>query len=138
MHTPFVPFSVLFANAVQSFDRNDLYRIEKFAASLKPETEETGSSTHPHRLYELLSQAARLYLDSNNVSSMPTSTETEVPDIYKTAPFPVSSEHVDDASDIATGGLGPLEEGDFSMTEFSDWYYGNQQLMNLLDGDVQF
>ncbi|KAF2463340.1 uncharacterized protein BDR25DRAFT_384650 [Lindgomyces ingoldianus] len=65
LHTPFVPFSILFTRAVQVFDAADLARLDCFATSLHPEAASHESATQPYRLYELLCQAARLYLGSN-------------------------------------------------------------------------
>ncbi|TAQ88823.1 hypothetical protein B7494_g2840 [Chlorociboria aeruginascens] len=64
LHTPFVPFNILFTRTIQLLDITDLARLDRFAASFKPEVASLGLTTYPYRLYELLCQAARLYAPS--------------------------------------------------------------------------
>ncbi|KAI1414111.1 hypothetical protein F5Y13DRAFT_179093 [Hypoxylon sp. FL1857] len=119
LHSPFVPFSILFTHAVQLLDYTDLARLDRFAASLKPEEGSADSATHPYRLYELLCQAARFYVESNTSS-------------FPGAENPLNSldqfDFVQFEADI----------GNSQNSGLSDWYYGNQQIMNLLDEDVMF
>ncbi|KAF5234641.1 hypothetical protein FANTH_11993 [Fusarium anthophilum] len=60
LHTPFFPFSIVFAHAVRYSIAEDLDRLDRFASSFKSESSHSEPVTHPHRLYELLSKAARL------------------------------------------------------------------------------
>ncbi|KAI0384226.1 hypothetical protein F5Y04DRAFT_238591 [Hypomontagnella monticulosa] len=130
LHTPFVPFGILFTRSVQLLDAADLVRLERFAASLQPETASSESITHPYRLYELLCQTARLYIDSHTFSS-PTDV-TDLPDSVGQFDF------VQFGMDAGVTLDGALDIPDFQADELSDWYYGNQQLMNLLDDDARF
>ena len=111
VHVPFIPFNVLFHHTVQSKNFEDLERLESFAASLKPETVSEESSTHPHRLYGLLCKAVRLYIGKSRVA---------------TSSIPEDVQVIDEV--VARSGL---EDG----IDFSDWYYGNQEMMGWLDGD---
>ncbi|KAF4979130.1 hypothetical protein FZEAL_4620 [Fusarium zealandicum] len=131
MHTPFVPFTLLFTRTVQLFDYDDLSRLERFAASLKPDAADVQAITHPHRLYELLCQAARLYIDANLYSAL----NNEASTMTDTA-FSSSLEHLDMTAE--SGDLMQSFSADYSSLDFTDWYYGNQQLMTLLDGDMTF
>jgi len=131
VHTPFVPFSILFTHAVQFLDTADLARLERFTATLQPDDSSPESITHPHRLYELLCQAARLHIDSNVASTDLT--------------VAISSEDALHEFDFTDFGVEEgatanetLEAGDPHMYGLSDWYYGNQQIMSLLDDDVVF
>lgn len=124
LHTPFVPFSIVFTNSVQALDLKDLERLEMFASSLKSEPGDTEASTHPHRLYDLLCQAARFYIDSKVSQSI--STE------------PVGWSNSDTAFSASGFEMQPFEEGDFPMFDLGDWYNGNQQLMSLLDERIIF
>ncbi|KAM5349179.1 hypothetical protein ACJ41O_009002 [Fusarium nematophilum] len=128
LHTPFVPFSILFTRAVQLLDLDDLSRLERFAASLKPEAG-TESPTHPHRLYELLSQAARLYIDSKLASSLPST--------FDLASFPDVSDYPEMMTETGTA-MQAFEPSDYPMFDLGDWYYGNQHLMSLLDEHAMF
>jgi hypothetical protein len=112
LHTPFVPFTVLYTRAVQLLDREDLSRLDAFAASLKSSA---GTDTHS-RLYELLCQSARMYIDSN----------LSLNDFSQ-------SQSLDFDSEI----LRAEELDDASLFGAADWYYGNQ-LMSVLDDDVRF
>jgi hypothetical protein len=128
MHIPFIPFSILFTHAVQFLDLADLERLDTFAASLKPDTVDGQESiTHPHKLYELLCQAARLYVDSRNPS------------------FPKDSTLIPENLDIfglSTFGTEPggAESENFHMSSLqtlglNDWYHNNQQIMHLMNED---
>ncbi|KAI1105790.1 hypothetical protein F4804DRAFT_340971 [Jackrogersella minutella] len=131
LHTPFVPFSILFTRAVQLLDFADLDRLDRFAVSLKPETACADSITHPYRLYELLCQAARLYIESNaSASSLDMS--------LANAPSASLAEFDFTPFGIETGTV-PNETLEVSETvALGEWYYNNQQLMSLLDEDVMF
>jgi hypothetical protein len=128
MHIPFVPFSILFTHAVQFLDLADLERLDTFAASLKPDTVDGQESiTHPHKLYKLLCQAARLYVESRNPS------------------FPEDSTLIPENLDIfglPTFGTEPgdAESENFHMSSLqtlglNDWYHNNQQIMHLMNED---
>ncbi len=133
MHTPFVPFSILFARAVQLFDVDDLARLDRFAASLKPEQTATQPVTHPYRLYELLCRAARLYIETNNPSSVtdPSLDQNFISpaDAFYFARFDMEA---------GTAVNESLLSRDSQADRLGDWYFGNQQLMSLLDEDVMF
>ncbi|KAI1733607.1 fungal-specific transcription factor domain-containing protein [Xylaria scruposa] len=70
LHTPFVPFSVLFTRAVQLSDDTDLRYLDRFSESLQHGEPSSESITHPYRLYSLLCQAARLYIKQNADTSV--------------------------------------------------------------------
>lgn len=130
MHTPFVPFSILFTRAVQFLDLADLALLDRFATSLKPGEAAQESSTHPYRLYELLCQTARLYINSRTSSLMSSTLTSDLTTL------------LDDSALLgmglvaAEGGTSEFDES--QMYGLSDWYYDNQQLMNLMDSDVNF
>jgi hypothetical protein len=131
LHTPFIPFSILFTQAVQLLDRTDLARIERFAASLKPESDVPASPTHPYRIYELLSRTARLYVESHTQSLPGQSALTQI--------LPVSLSDFDLSNlEMGTGSTAnnALDVEDHEIDGLSDWYYSNQQIMNLMDEDV--
>lgn len=129
---PFVPFSILFTRAIQLWDTDDLTRLEGFAASLRPEQASNGPNTSFHRLYELLCQAARLYINANipylNThhaipSSISDSLDTELTNLSTEAGVSENS---------------TVQPTAFPAYELSDWYLGNQQLMSILDDDIMF
>ncbi|KZL68094.1 fungal specific transcription factor, partial [Colletotrichum incanum] len=126
IHVPFVPFSIIFTCVVRTYNFEDLALLERFAASLKPDTTGENSPTHPYRLYNLLCQAARLYITRAQFSAsglnMSRIDSTLLTDF--------------EASQFFAETEGPIEEfgnPDLLMCDASDWYQGNQQLINLLD-----
>lgn len=127
MHGPFVPFSVLFTRAVQHLDVADLARLDQFAASLQSEENSPGSITHPYRLYELLCQSARLYFDHSSAPADLTLTN----DLHN----PINEFDLEySAVDSGVSASRNFSEG----VALSDWYYGNQQIMNLFEEDEIF
>lgn len=176
LHTPFIPFSILFTQAVQRLDQSDLARVERFAESLKPETGTPASPKHPYRIYQLLSRTARLCVDSQiqvqdqvqnhdaqftmPLGFTPASSATPLPSPLEAGfEFPPhdfgaavevalagsSSAHptmtTTTTDNEGVGGLSNLDMGDLSFQVdggdgLSDWYYNNQQIMNLMDEDA--
>ena len=136
LQVPFVPFSILFTRAIRLAGHDELSRLEDFSASLQPEASSSTLSesvTHPCRLYTLLCQAARMYIGP----SIQQQQQQNPPTADPTLVHPDSFEHfsVVDFGERTDGATGA---GDFNSYGLSDWYYGNQQLMQLLDEDVMF
>ncbi|GKT63934.1 fungal specific transcription factor domain protein [Colletotrichum tofieldiae] len=126
IHVPFIPFSIIFTCVVRTFNFEDLALLERFAASLKPETTGEDSPTHPYRLYDLLCQAARLYITKAQFSaSGPTMARN---DSTLSTDFEASQFFAE-----AAGSIEEFGNSDLLMFDASDWYQGNQQLISLLD-----
>lgn len=111
---PFIPFSILFNRTIQVSDREDLAKLEQFAASLRPGEGVTDSATHPYRLYKLLCQAARIHIDSTPSTASDLSEQAfAVPEMFDgLGPDIVSSE-----LDLNTDSF----MDDLTMSNFSDW-----------------
>lgn len=132
LHTPFIPYSVVFTCAVQLSDDNDLARLDRFAKSLTPQDHDAESLTHPHRLYELLSQAARLCVGSgSNLLSLPAN--VTVSNFSPRMEVEGGGDNIQQVHVART-----FESIDDSMFDLIDWYSGNQQLMSLLDESILF
>lgn len=69
LHTPFVPFIILFCYSIQCSDENELSRLESFTASLQPATSPSESVRGPHRLFRVLCRVARQYIKTNSTSN---------------------------------------------------------------------
>ncbi|KAJ3459334.1 hypothetical protein MRS44_015407 [Fusarium solani] len=132
LNTPFVPFSILFAHAIEKLDMDDFARLERFAASLKLEAADTEPLTHPHRLYELLCKAGRLHISSNTLSSQ--LGDALDPNMLATL---ASTEPMGIMTETGMAMQGPDYYGDY-MLDLGGWYHDNQQLMSLLDEDFMF
>ncbi|KAI1750974.1 fungal-specific transcription factor domain-containing protein [Xylaria castorea] len=130
LHTPFVPFSVLFTRAVQLSDSADLHLLDRFSESLQQGEPSSDSITHPYRLYSLLCQAARLYIKQSPSTPLDGIDMGTVDpwSVFDFAAFGNGAGNGADGSDLSQ----PLSHG------LSHWFYGNQQLMGLLDDDVMF
>lgn len=133
MHGPFVPFSILFTRAVQLLDVADLARIDHFAASLQPETTWPESITHPYRLYRLLCRGARLCFDLHTpYSPADPIVNPNLPDSSSGLDF------VNFGMEAVAATTGTAEASGAHTGQLSDWYYGNQQIMSLLEDDIMF
>ncbi|WAO96393.1 Zn(2)-C6 fungal-type domain-containing protein [Fusarium falciforme] len=132
LNTPFVPFSILFTHAIEKLDMDDFARLERFSASLKLEAADTEPPTHPHRLYELLCKAGRLYISSNTLSSQ--LGDALDPNMLATL---ASTEPMGIMTETGMVMQGPDYYGDY-MLDLGGWYHDNQQLMSLLDEDFMF
>lgn len=127
-HTQFVPFSILFTRAIQILDITDLPRLDSFAASFQPEAASPEMITHPFRLYELLCQAVRLYIDPG----IPYSPDSSI----LSGETPESLAKFDFGQfglEMETGVDETLDASENQSLDLSGWYYSNQQMMNLMD-----
>lgn len=107
--------------------------MDRFAASLYPEAHPPEATTHPRRLYGLLCQAARLYVDANTASLV---TNPVLPQSFPSAFGQLDFTQFDaDAGGVANMASVP---GGSQVYGLSNWLYENQQLMGLLDEDVMF
>jgi hypothetical protein len=125
---PFVPFIIIVTNAVHSSDIEDLARLEAFVQTLKPSDASPVTSTHPYRLYGLLCQIARPSVQSSSSRLDPTldnSLLAAFGDVDFSAYFGTTVDQ----------GFAPDED---QLDSLGNWFYNNQQMMNLLDGDATF
>lgn len=131
LYTPFVPFSILFPRTVQLSDLDDLARLERFAASFGPDERSCSSTTQLYQLYQLLSQAARIYIQAKApIFSLNSASSQNLPDL----PEEVDFEHlVMEAQAVANG---TFEVGDSHTPGLSGWDDNNQQLMDLIDDEM--
>jgi hypothetical protein len=125
-----VPFSVLFTRAVQLSDGADLFYLERFSESLQLGGSSAESITHPYRLYKLLCQAARLYIQQSAPAILNEVDPGSV-DPWSVFDFAAFGNEADNGGDTS--------DPDHNLSHgLSHWFYGNQQLMGLLDDDVMF
>ncbi|PLB51963.1 fungal-specific transcription factor domain protein [Aspergillus steynii IBT 23096] len=66
LYSPFVPFIVLFCHIIEVSSYADLERIEEFVASLEPNCALSEAISKMHRLCQVLSTVARLYLEAKS------------------------------------------------------------------------
>ncbi len=126
LHVPFVPFSILFTYAVRLLDVDVLECLDRFAASLQPGATSAESTAQPYRLYTVLCQAARLYIEAHT-SLLPTDPTLILDEscIVPTNTGTTTTADGDSGFDVPAYGL-------------DEWYYGNQQLMDMLEEDFSF
>jgi len=89
------------------------------------------SPTHPHPIYELLSRTARLVIESP-AEPLPT-------DSVLTLPFPVALNDFEFphlGMETAPTANEVLNMEGLQTHSLTDWYYSNQQIMDLMYQDV--
>ena len=133
LYCPFVPFSILFTRAVQLSDVTDLNRLDRFADSLQPDMTPSEAITHPYRLYKLLCQAIRLYLDLDT-ASWPADPSM----IHNLTDLSAEFDFVH--SEIEAGAIAdePLEAAGLQTNGLYDWWHDSQQIMGLPSEDAMF
>jgi hypothetical protein len=132
LHTPFFPFSIVFTHAVRYSIEEDFDRLDRFAASLKPESTSAEPATHPHRLYELLSKAARLSAKARPELSQTAESLSSSNDFTMVDP---EAANVTDEIGATDAAIGAEYDGSFHIGE---WFHSNQQFMRLLHEDVPY
>lgn len=136
LQIPFTSFSILFTRAVQLCDLDDLALLERFAASLQPtsvkDDDAPDSALHPHHLYQLLCQAGRLYIESFMQTAMEFDPNPSVASSFRTGSADLL---FSDANVDTIGTECSADFDDVQVSQLSDWFYRNQQMMTLLDSD---
>ncbi|KAH6986377.1 hypothetical protein BKA56DRAFT_613753 [Ilyonectria sp. MPI-CAGE-AT-0026] len=131
LYTPFVPFSILFPRTVQLSDLDDLARLERFATSFGPDEGSCSSTTQLYQLYQLLSQAARIYIQAKApIFPLSSTSSQNLPDLLEEVDFEYL---VMEAQAMANG---TFEVGDSHTPGPSGWDDDNQHLMDLIDDEM--
>ncbi|KAF5549696.1 hypothetical protein FNAPI_7948 [Fusarium napiforme] len=132
LHTPFFPFSIVFTHAVRHSISEDFDRLDKFASSFQSESSHSEPATHPHRLYELLSKAARLSAKASPELSHASGSLSNSSDFTM-----IDTDGINAVDDIGATGAAIGAEYDASF-QIGDWFHSNQQFMRLLHEDVPY
>lgn len=112
-------------------DTDDLDRLDRFAASFKSGTVSHEAITHPHRLYELLSQAARLCVQLGPTPQHDNSMQSTFSDSVMVEPV------ADTPNDTSVEDI-ILPSGQDATFNIGDWFYSNQQFLRLLHEDIAY
>ncbi|KAH7174712.1 uncharacterized protein B0J16DRAFT_418161 [Fusarium flagelliforme] len=131
LHTPFFPFSIVFENAIRHANADDLDRLDRFSASFMSDSVDNEGATHPYRLYELLSQAARLCVQLSPTSAHSSSTAPSSGDMT------MEDLGINNLSDGRAGDV-MLDRGRDELFSIGDWFQGNQQFLQLLHEDISY
>jgi len=100
---------------------SEIELLEVFAASLESRVSvpDSVAAAQPHRLYKLLCEAARWYINTTSTS--------DCEDAHQLQPFTFDEEITDSSSSCPIGALGSNEDW------LGEWFYGNQLVMGVLD-----
>ncbi|KAF4436610.1 hypothetical protein FACUT_6205 [Fusarium acutatum] len=132
LHTPFFPFSIVFTHAVRYSIAEDFDRLDKFASSFKSESSHSEPATHPHRLYELLSKAARLI-----AKACPELSHTST-SLSSSSDFTMIDPEVVNTVDEIAATEAAIWAGYDASFQIGDWFHSNQQFLRLLHDDVPY
>ncbi|KAB8234773.1 hypothetical protein BDV23DRAFT_30138 [Aspergillus alliaceus] len=154
LYSPFVPFIVLFCHVIESSSYADLTRLEDFVNSLQPNCALSEAIAKMHRLCQVLSNVAKLYVEAKAQAQ---TQENEALasvgqefDVYLSALglAPTQAEAGDPRWNGPTPESGPisgdLREGTegqgfppaMLQTTLGSWFSGNQHMMGLLEEDL--
>ncbi|PWY79718.1 fungal-specific transcription factor domain protein [Aspergillus heteromorphus CBS 117.55] len=154
LYAPFVPFIVIFCQAIALSSWDDLARLEDFVASLQPNCFLSESIAKLYQLCQILSNVARLYMEAKaqvqakedgNLASVGQEFDvylsalglapmaTDDGDGQWTTPLPPGSVPGEiramDGQDTGPGAAIP------QTTQLGNWFSGNQHMMGLLEED---
>ncbi|KAL4786954.1 hypothetical protein BJX76DRAFT_364450 [Aspergillus varians] len=156
LYSPFVPFIVLFCHIIEVSSWVDLARLEEFVLSLKPNCELSTAIAKLHRLCQVLSNVARLYVEAKDQALVQedralASVGIEF-DAYLSAlglAMPTDEGDARWATAPSTGmGTGNTMPGEMNypspamphvtqtQTQLGNWFSGNQYMMGLLEEDL--
>jgi hypothetical protein len=118
---------------IQFHDVADLARLKRFTDSLCPDSVGSESITHPHQLYDLLCQAAQLYMRTNALYP-----SEILPSLNEDPLQAAQASLVDNSIEMVMEHAKGFEESISNFDNLDDWFQGNQQLMSLLDENAPF
>ncbi|KAL3470426.1 hypothetical protein BJX99DRAFT_49709 [Aspergillus californicus] len=161
LYSPFVPFIVLFCHIIEVSSWVDLTRLEEFVLSLEPNCSLSTAIFKLHRLCQVLSNVARLYIEAKAqaqtqesqdlasvghefdtyLSALGLAPPTEEGDTRWAAAIPVQAQTQTQAQAQAPNTV-PVEmrypDGNPvpHMSQLGTWFSGNQYMMGLLEEDL--
>ncbi|GMG29669.1 unnamed protein product [Aspergillus oryzae] len=154
MYSPFVPFIVLFCHVIESSSYSDLIRLEDFVNSLQPNCSLSEAVAKMHRLCQVLSNVARLYVEAKAQAQTQENedlasvgqefdvylsalglapTQAEAGDVRWNGPVPVPGPI---PQGLAEGAEGQGFQNTMPPTTLGSWFSGNQHMMGLLEEDL--
>lgn len=154
MYSPFVPFIVLFCHVIESSSYSDLIRLEDFVNSLQPNCSLSEAIAKMHRLCQVLSNVARLYVEAKAQAQTQENedlasvgqefdvylsalglapTQAEAGDVRWNGPVPVPGPI---PQGLAEGAEGQGFQNTMPPTTLGSWFSGNQHMMGLLEEDL--
>lgn len=141
LFAPFVPFIVLFCHTIEVSSRTDLHRLEEFVTSLEPNRGSSEAIDKMHRLCQVLSSVAGLYLEAKaqarTLESDAMASVGQEFDTYLSA-LGLAPAPMEDGE-----GAGQMPEASASSlpntvppSTLGNWYSGNQHMVGLLEEDL--
>jgi hypothetical protein len=135
MHGPFVPFAILYSQAIQRLDLNALEYLDRFTVSLKPETDAPQTVTHPYKVYKLLCDGAHLCFNAR-IRDLESESTLGIKD---SANMSDDNQHLLwDASDATISEEPVMQTEGLPIYGLDDWYQGNQEVLGLFDDPTLF
>jgi hypothetical protein len=135
MHGPFVPFAIIYSQAIQRLDLDALEYLDRFTVSLRPEADAPQTVTHPYRVYKLLCEGARLCFDAR-IRSL--KLESNLHGGNSARMSDDNPYYVWDGSEATTSKDPVGQAGDLPVYGLDEWYQGNQQVLGLFDDPALF
>ncbi|KAL4867487.1 hypothetical protein BDV12DRAFT_119962 [Aspergillus spectabilis] len=160
LYSPFVPFIVLFCHIIEVSSWVDLDRLDEFVASLEPNRSLSTAISKLHRLCQVLSNVARLYIEAKTQAQTQENQDLASVglefDTYLSAlglapaandgdtrwaaaasvPGPTMPEELR-YQDAQTHNPGTTSMPHMPhMTHLGNWFSGNQLMMGLLEEDL--
>jgi hypothetical protein len=130
---PFAPFFVLFCHVIESSSVEDLNLLQAFVTSLIPAIPQSEPVEKLHRLCQVLSNVAALYVEAKaqlpaDQNMLPIGNEF---DMYLSALglMPMEGQMLSEAA----GGDAPMSG---QMSYLGDWFSGSRHMMDLLETDM--
>ncbi|KAL4918447.1 hypothetical protein BDW62DRAFT_200827 [Aspergillus aurantiobrunneus] len=153
LYSPFVPFIVLFCHIIEVSSWMDLDRLDEFVASLKPICSLSTAIAKLHRLCQVLSNVARLYVEAKAqaqtqedqalasvghefdtyLSALGLAPPADDRDTRWTGPAPGTAMSGEMNYPTAQQNMGPQMP---HMIQLGNWFSGNQYMMGLLEEDL--
>lgn len=146
LFAPFVPFIVVFCQVIETRDKRDLARLEAFVNSLLPHPAVSEAFDKLRRLFQALYSVASQVVESQTGTGKDGQQSSTVDTCLAALGFPSqvgpSSQESEYEAGVASYASDPaFQRGVNPMiwmgngAELEDWFYNNQQMMDILEGN---
>ncbi|RYP07504.1 hypothetical protein DL765_009137 [Monosporascus sp. GIB2] len=131
LYAPFIPFIVLFCHIIETLNiGDDLSRLSEFIASLEGSRGASQASEKLHRLCQVLYNVAVLYLEAKQQAQAAVGSEI---DTYLST---LGLMPADSGGSIPATAGGMVDTSGLGTSQLGDWFWGNTQMMGLLEEDM--
>ncbi|KAB5547153.1 hypothetical protein GE09DRAFT_1174924 [Coniochaeta sp. 2T2.1] len=145
LYAPFAPFIVLFCHVIETSDKEDLERLERFIDSLNISRAVSSAVDKLHRLCRIMTDVAVLYVEAKenekqrldaNMAPLGNDFNIYLSQLGFMPPMPAGPSPGFETPGGAAGGMdSDMMNAQYQATQLGDWFEGGRNMMGLVEED---